>query len=89
MLRFTQLIIEYGADLSLIQNFFPSRTRKQIKKKHKDISALRAKTIQRIEQHRARESRKSYFDEEILTTNMMKWNSKPNNSGSSSSSDEN
>ena len=32
-----ELIINYGCDLNLIQSFFPSRTRKQIKKKYRDI----------------------------------------------------
>ena len=49
-----QLIIEYGADLSLIQNFFPSRSRKQLKRKHRDLSTLKSKTLKRIEQRRAK-----------------------------------
>ncbi len=33
-----QLVLDYGADLGLIQSFFPTRTRNQIKRKHRDIA---------------------------------------------------
>ena len=51
---FMQLMIEYGPDLSLIQNFFPSRSRKQLKRKHRDLSTLKSKTIKRIEERKVR-----------------------------------
>lgn len=79
------MILEYGTDIGLIQGFFPNRSRNQLKRKYRDVSEMRAKAISRAEQRRIRESRKSYFDEEILEEKLMKWPSKPNNSGNSTS----
>lgn len=49
-----QLMLEYGTDLGLIQSFFPSRSRNQIKRKHRDISELKKKAFERLEQRRIR-----------------------------------
>lgn len=52
--------------MSLIESFFPNRTRSQIKRKYRDIHEVRGRALQREEQRKIREDRKSYFDEEIL-----------------------
>lgn len=55
--------MEYGPDLSVIQKFFPDRSRKQIKRKHRDISEIMRKLLSREENRIIREDRKSYFDD--------------------------
>ena len=42
-----QLILDYGTDISLIQSFFPNRSRNQIKRKYRDISEIRRKALLR------------------------------------------
>jgi hypothetical protein len=61
-----QLIVRFGTDFTLLQEHFPQKTRKQIKKKYKHIQEHRRHTLQRMEQEAERERRKSFFDEEIL-----------------------
>lgn len=61
-----KLIVRFGTDFTLIQEYFPHKTRKQIKRKYKDVYEHRQHTLQRIEHEFQRERRKSFFDEEIL-----------------------
>ena len=61
-----QLILDYGTDLSLIESFFPHRSRNQIKRKYRDIHQVRGKAMLREEQRKLREDRKSYVYEQSL-----------------------
>ena len=61
-----QLIVRFGTDFTLLQNYFPQKIRKQITKKYRHIQEHRRHLLHRIEQEVERERRKSFFEEEIL-----------------------
>lgn len=44
-----QLIVRFGTDFTLLQEYFPEKTRKQIKKKYKHIQEHKKHLLQRIE----------------------------------------
>lgn len=57
-----QLLIIYGEDLSLIHSYFPDLSRKQVKRKIREILQKRKGFIMKIEESVERERRKSFFD---------------------------
>ena len=61
-----QLIVRFGTDFTLLEEYFPHKTRKQIKKKYKHIFEHRQRKLNKIENEFQKERRKSFFDEEIL-----------------------
>ena len=44
-----KLIVRFGTDFTLLQNYFPSKTRKQIKKKYRNLFEHRQHTLQKME----------------------------------------
>ncbi len=73
-------MLTYGADYSLLQNYLPFKTKKQIRKRFELIERDRQRTIQWIIRKRESEKRKTYFDNLFLEEcSMIKWPKKPNN----------
>jgi hypothetical protein len=83
----TQLVKLYGADFGLLSSYFPTFSRKQIKRKYEEIERQELRRLQRMEIKQIEERRKNYFDDEILESKMIKWPKKPNPNESTSSSD--
>jgi hypothetical protein len=46
-----QLIVRFGTDFTLLQDYFPHKTRKQIKKKYRHLFEHRQHTLLKIEQN--------------------------------------
>jgi hypothetical protein len=58
----TKLIVRFGTDFTLLQEYFPNKTRKQIKKKYRQLFEHRQHTLQKMEHQFEKERRKSFFD---------------------------
>lgn len=57
-----QLIEQYGPDFGLIRTHFPTRSRKQIRRKYEEMFKRLAKRQEKMESRRLTENRKNYFD---------------------------
>lgn len=58
-----QIILQFGEDVSLLHSYFPDMTRKQVKRKVKEVLEKRKGLFSKLEQRAERERRKSFFDE--------------------------
>jgi hypothetical protein len=47
--HFIQLIVKFGSDFTLLHSYFPKKTRKQIKKKYREIFETKEKKMKKIE----------------------------------------
>jgi hypothetical protein len=47
---YIQLLLQYGEDLSLIHSYFPNLSRKQVRRKVKEIMEKRKSIFEKIEQ---------------------------------------
>jgi hypothetical protein len=59
---FIQLIVKFGSDFTLLHSYFPKKTRKQIKKKYREIFETKERKMKKIENDFERERRKSFFE---------------------------
>ena len=69
-----KLIGRYGSDFTFLEEYFPEKSRKQLKRKYQEMQKYKcyAKKIEKIEESIVKERRKSVFDEEIMDENEFK-----------------
>lgn len=56
----------YGADYSILKHHFPTKSRKQIKRKCTEIQERRERAIEKAELKKVQEKRKDFFDIEVM-----------------------